>query len=89
MAKMQRVVIRASLIYKTAFLVYQKRGANLRASLQKFLKAGEKKGNFVLTVINDDPVAQNLKCRIKPTATGNIPDEAHRLNGRDTIEGAG
>ena len=89
MAKMQRVVIRASLIYKTAFLVYQKRGADLRASLQKCLKAGEKKGNFVLTVINDDPIAQNLKRRIKPTATGNIPDEVHRLNGRDTIESAG
>ena len=89
MAKMQRVVARASLIYKTAFLVYQKRGADLRASLQKSLKAGEKKGNFVLTVINDDPVTQNLKRRIKPTAAGKIPDKVHRLNRRDTVERTG
>lgn len=56
MAKMQRVVARASLIYKTAFLVHQKRGAILRASLQKSLKAGEKKGNFVLTIIDDNAI---------------------------------
>lgn len=61
----------------------------MRASVQKSLKAGEKKGNFILTIIDDNPVAQHLKRRIKPTAAGNIPDKVHRLNRRGTVKGAG
>jgi hypothetical protein len=45
MAKMQRVSLRVSLIYKTAFLLYQKQVSFLRASHQNHLMAGVKAGS--------------------------------------------
>jgi len=45
MAKLQRVALRTSLIYKTAFLLYQKEGSKMRASHQFFLTAGEKESD--------------------------------------------
>jgi len=42
MAKTQRVAPLTSLIYKTAFLLYQKDGSKMRAGHQICLTAGEK-----------------------------------------------
>lgn len=41
LAKMQRVVAQASLIYKTTFLYFQKRGSKMRGCHQNLMAVGE------------------------------------------------
>jgi hypothetical protein len=68
MAKMQRVPQRASLIYKTAFLLLKRRGHNLRASHQ--IPDGWMKGEKQLAVVNDDRILLDLQGGNQSSAAG-------------------